>query len=551
MTNNNTTTTVRVKRSRRKQKKKNFFSEFLAGNQKFLFFRLKPKVEPPKQRGRSRRRVKKKKHVKLKIFLSSIGLAFLYSHFAPLISEEIGMESEYEDLLYTMESSNYEYLISKYGIEFGTFCNASDNNELESDEIEHLNEATSSNMEREDVYEVHTTSSGLPVDSVILSKLSNEIEYEPEFTVQKELKIGDMKPESIQLSSANVEQENQNPKFTVQNELKINDVKPESLELTSSLNHSSNFLNLVQIGASLAETIQRRDEQLKNTTNFDLNSTTPFMEIATPSNASYEPNSDLNSLESSTSTVQSVGIATPSNATLNKEVGTEYCQFNAEELSNAEVSALKEVIIKYCQFNEADYQTFMQFSLDQIKKSGVENVEEQNVLEYFYHISQVPIEEKIAYILEKYRLTYEEFLFVAAVFMAEGKWESYLDVYAVTDTGKNRCKDGAYCIDFGSNIYSQVMGRGQFSVIRDGRVYQFIGKTDMLAFQAVVDSLYSSISLHNCLEFRGTSEKNFSGLQFTPRGNRFGGRNITFDVQGPMILELPIQEEEYVKTLVP
>lgn len=528
MTNNNTTTTVRVKRSRRKQKKKNFFSEFLAGNQKFLFFRLKPKVEPPKQRGRSRRRVKKKKHVKLKIFLSSIGLALLYSHFAPLISEEIGMESEYEDLLYTMESSNYEYLISKYGIEFGTFCNASDNNELESDEIEHLNEATSSNMEREDVYEVHTTSSGLPVDSVILSTLSNEIEYEPEFTVQKELKIGDMKPESIQLSSANVEQENQNPKFTVQNELKINDVKPESLELTSSLNHSSNFLNLVQIGASLAETIQRRDEQLKNTTNFDLNSTTPFMEIATPSNASYEPNSDLNSLESSTSTVQSVGIAIPSNATLNKEVGTEYCQFN-----------------------EADYQTFMQFSLDQIKKSGVENVEEQNVLEYFYHISQVPIEEKIAYILEKYRLTYEEFLFVAAVFMAEGKWESYLDVYAVTDTGKNRCKDGAYCIDFGSNIYSQVMGRGQFSVIRDGRVYQFIGKTDMLAFQAVVDSLYSSISLHNCLEFRGTSEKNFSGLQFTPRGNRFGGRNITFDVQGPMILELPIQEEEYVKTLVP
>ena len=82
MTNYNTTPTVRVKRSRRKQKKKNFFSEFLAGNQKFLFFRLKPKVEPPKQRGRSRRRVKKKKHVKLKIFLSSIGLALLYSHFA-------------------------------------------------------------------------------------------------------------------------------------------------------------------------------------------------------------------------------------------------------------------------------------------------------------------------------------------------------------------------------------------------------------------------------------------------------------------------------------
>ena len=98
-----------------------------------------------------------------------------------------------------MESSNYEYLISKYGIEFGTFCNASDNNELESDEIEHLNEATSSNMEREDVYEVHTTSSGLPVDSVILSTLSNEIEYEPEINVQKELKICDMKPESIQI----------------------------------------------------------------------------------------------------------------------------------------------------------------------------------------------------------------------------------------------------------------------------------------------------------------------------------------------------------------
>ena len=119
-------------------------------------------------------------------------------------------------------------------------------------------------------------------------------------------------------------------------------------------------------------------------------------------------------------------------------------------------------------------------------------------------------EEKIAYILEEYDLTMDQFNVIAAIILAEAQANNYDGAYDIVNALYNRTWskrwvgyiEGLMNCDTGRNLYTQATALSQFEVYTNGGYLQFLNNSsDLVGYQAVIDMLYSQESHHNFMSF--------------------------------------------------
>lgn len=147
----------------------------------------------------------------------------------------------------------------------------------------------------------------------------------------------------------------------------------------------------------------------------------------------------------------------------------------------------------------------------------VEDQVEINNDEEFENEAQIEItnDEKIQIILERFNLTKEQFDTIVAIVLAEAKWDSYEDAYAVINTIYNRSISNSwinYVNHFvgkntGTSLYYQSICPNQFVVYQHGNYLKFFNKdvSNELGYQAVIDFLFAGEIMHNFLSFVDSS----------------------------------------------
>lgn len=147
-----------------------------------------------------------------------------------------------------------------------------------------------------------------------------------------------------------------------------------------------------------------------------------------------------------------------------------------------------------------------------------------------------PIEEEIEktpeeIIMEKYDLTLEELHEIAATVAAEAGENQYDEAYNVINSLYNRTKSKKWVNEMkrvlgrsdGDNLYVQLICPGQYSVYESGSYKEFLGKTDIPAYQAVIDFLLREEYVHDYMSF-GSKERDMSkynAKSLTNNGNQY------------------------------
>lgn len=155
-------------------------------------------------------------------------------------------------------------------------------------------------------------------------------------------------------------------------------------------------------------------------------------------------------------------------------------------------------------------------------------------------------EDKIQAICEKYQLTRDEFQVIVAVVIAECKYFSYEDAYAVINTIFNRSISSIWIYDVekyqgegkGTNMYNQVIQSGQFDPYWYSQSYlDYMDATPEMypAMQAVIDFFNVHIDeetneiviqparLHDTTNFVGSGvTPKYKSYQYVTRGNKHG-----------------------------
>lgn len=138
-------------------------------------------------------------------------------------------------------------------------------------------------------------------------------------------------------------------------------------------------------------------------------------------------------------------------------------------------------------------------------------------------------EEKIAEILARENITREQFDEIVATVIGEAAPGSYEDAYAVINTFYNRKISKIWInevlkvtdIDNGDNLYAQITLINQSEVYTSGRYKEFLGVTDVPAYQATIDFLYTLEPMHNYLCFFASYGDKEGREQFVDGGNLY------------------------------
>lgn len=138
-------------------------------------------------------------------------------------------------------------------------------------------------------------------------------------------------------------------------------------------------------------------------------------------------------------------------------------------------------------------------------------------------------EEKVSIILEKYKLTAEEFDILCAITLREAAALSYDDAYAVINTVYNRTLSKLFHIDCekffgkdaGYSLYYQAIMPGQFVVYEEGYYKEKLGVKDEPGYQAIIDFLYTEETKHDFLQFRANFCEVSDSTQFVADGNKY------------------------------
>lgn len=138
-------------------------------------------------------------------------------------------------------------------------------------------------------------------------------------------------------------------------------------------------------------------------------------------------------------------------------------------------------------------------------------------------------EEKIKEILARENLTQEQFDVIVATVIGEAAPGSYEDAYAVINTFYNRKISKTWInevlrvtgVDNGDNLYAQITLINQSEVYTGGRYKEFLGVTDVPAYQAVIDFLYTLESMHDYLCFFASYGDKEGREQFVDGGNLY------------------------------
>lgn len=158
---------------------------------------------------------------------------------------------------------------------------------------------------------------------------------------------------------------------------------------------------------------------------------------------------------------------------------------------------------------------------------------EEEMIDIFYDMSQVPQDVKINEIKDTYGLTDEQVDEYAATHIGEGG-TSYIDPFASSTTALNHSQYQVWInsltksrgMDVQDNIYLHTCYIPQFEAYK-GRLYtQSLGDRSIIGYTAALDAIYLckhyNIVMHNYAEFRSNGTTSFSNIQFTKNGNRFG-----------------------------
>ena len=413
-----------------------------------------------REKGRSRRRVKKKRFVTARIAVASMVCILLIGKFKDFYQSNAYADVSIDNFGKDLSGSEFQEILNQYGLECATPSNATPNNATREGEV----------AEESNVVE------------------SSEVLIQPIGPGYENINAEETLESSTELESSEVLVQPIGSGYETNAE--------ETLESSTELESSE---VLVQpIGPGYENT--NAEEALESSTELESSEV-----LAQPIGPGY-----VNSIEESkaldSTMIQPIGpgIATP-------------VENNTENVIN-DVAFLKESIVNYCHFNEADYQKFVGCIIQNLQSHGIE-MDEQKVLNMWYQLSQVSNDEKLAFVLNYYGVSHPEFLRVAAACCAEAvtTGNNYIDTYAVANTVFNRANDAGYSRS--GNIYAQMVKPGQFEVFRRGMVDPLVGRTDLIGYQAVLDALYSRITIHDFVNFCAPSSSKKGGAQFTSKGN--------------------------------
>lgn len=146
-----------------------------------------------------------------------------------------------------------------------------------------------------------------------------------------------------------------------------------------------------------------------------------------------------------------------------------------------------------------------------------------------YNVINLSKEEKIAYILDKYNLSKEQFKVLCAIVLSEAETNSYEDAYAVINTIYNRTQSknwvktisNKFGKEKGKSLYYQAIAPNQFVVYQHGTYKKNLNNTKSVGYNAIIDFLYEEKIMHNYLSFRSHNIKRKNSIAFSPRGNNY------------------------------
>lgn len=180
-------------------------------------------------------------------------------------------------------------------------------------------------------------------------------------------------------------------------------------------------------------------------------------------------------------------------------------------------------ILPYYQMNVVDFNSFVNAVLVESSLSG-SSLTREEIISVLYDLSFIPNEVKINTILSNQGMTMGQLDAVASVVMSEAYMSgyNYVDAYAVATTMLNRICSFQWgrC---GINAYQQAYYPGQFEVVRLRFNLKFIGRWELIGFQATVDCLYmgASLPMHGYTSFRSWGRPAAGRVHYVTGGNRY------------------------------
>ncbi len=165
--------------------------------------------------------------------------------------------------------------------------------------------------------------------------------------------------------------------------------------------------------------------------------------------------------------------------------------------------------------------TFITKSID---KLGAFSTVALNLKINFEEVRELTWDEKIEIILDKFELSREQLDVCCAIACAEANGEgmNYEEAVNVICTAYNRIISAAWVNSLGDNLYGQMTAPGQFVVYENGNYLRFLGRIDLVGYQAVIDFLSNQCELkgHNYLSFR-SNDSNIDGEELVKGGNLY------------------------------
>ncbi len=154
---------------------------------------------------------------------------------------------------------------------------------------------------------------------------------------------------------------------------------------------------------------------------------------------------------------------------------------------------------------------------------------EEEALEFILSSDEIPTEVKAIVIMVRDNSSYSELdtSVAGCVSEAAGAGECYDDAYGVASVLLNRITDVPYVNTYGDSIYGQFTAhtddeRYQFSVYKSKAYLAYMGRTDLVGYQAAIDAFYSREPMHDWLEFRASwVDMDVEYEQFVENGNKY------------------------------
>lgn len=212
---------------------------------------------------------------------------------------------------------------------------------------------------------------------------------------------------------------------------------------------------------------------------------------------------------------------------LEEQKRQEELERQAMEAQKAYEEMIHTFMMEHYGLSQEDYDALVFNIMETSQKRETGYTDAVSIETLFYDMASVSNEEKLATILEKYQLSYDEFSLLSACVIAEAKgWgTSYADAYATINCVYNRTKSEMCIKNFGGeSLYGQITAPWQFEVYYKDLYQQFLGEQNCLGFQAILDFLYFEVPMHDYINFVAHDPERAGAdnkMQFVSRGNRF------------------------------